>query len=188
MADKPTYYVVETEYTGPNAGAENFTDLDKIEIRTTPAIDQRTGEPRADGYCGNHNDFETTACGAFDTLDEAKASITERVGEIRSESAAGEPFKSTDHDDDVVEIFKPGKYEPMSRSDTAQFVENQSAGDLQADSTDEKIAELVKACEAEVNRTGYTLDACAAYELGMCRDQLRVAAADSAEDEDMDMG
>ena len=139
------YYIIETKYVGPN---QTHVDVDTIEISTSAAITNSSHEERTEGWCGTTNDWAVYAHGEYATIEEARAAITEEFGEVRDSDANG----------DSVETYKPGKYAPMSRQDTADWAYEGFRFDIKADTTDERIAELVTEYEAEANRNGYTLD------------------------------
>lgn len=147
------YYIIETNYVGPNH--DQHVDADRIEISTTPAITNRSHEIRLDGWCGTTNDWAVYAHGEYATIEAARAAIAEKFGDVRDRDANGYSFESDD--EDVVEVYKPGKYTPMSSQATADWAYEGIQSDIEADTTDERIAELVAAYEAEANSCGYTL-------------------------------
>lgn len=148
------YYIIETNYVGPNQ--DQYVDVDKIEISTSPAITNSSHEERTEGWCGTTNDRAVYAHGEYATIEEARAAITEKFGEVRDSDANGDSFES--YDEDVVVTYKPGKYEPMSSQATADWAYEGIQADIKSDTTDEGIAELVAEYEAEANGQGYTLD------------------------------
>lgn len=150
------YYIIETNYVGPNQTQDQYVDVDKIEISTSPAITNRSHEERTEGWCGTTNDWAVYAHGEYATIEEARAAITDKFGEVRDSDANGDSFESDD--EDVVEIYRPGKFAPMSSQATADWAYEGIKYDIEADTTDERIAELVARYEAEANSNGYTLD------------------------------
>lgn len=172
------YYIIVTNYVGPNQTQDQYVDVDKIEISTSPAITNSSHEERTEGWCGTTNDWAVYAHGEYVTIEEARAAVTEKFGEVRDSDANGDSFKSCD--ESVVEIYKPGKYAPMSSSCTADWAYEGIQSDIEADTTDERIAELVVEYEAEANSNGYTLDSDLAYFMQQRRQELR----DELEDED----
>jgi hypothetical protein len=149
------YYVIETKYVGPNKGQDQYVDVDKIEISTSPAITNSSHEERTDGWCGTTDDWAVYAHGEYDTIEEARAAIIEKFGEVRDSDPNGDRFESDD--EDVVETYKPGKFAPMSSHATADWAYEGIQSDIEADTSDERIAELVAMYEAEANSMGYTL-------------------------------
>lgn len=149
------YYIIETNYVGHNKTQDQYVDVDKIEISTSPAITNSSNEERTEGWCGITNDWSVYAHGEYATIEEARAAITEKFGEVRDSDANGDSFESDDAD--VVETYKQGKYAPMSSQATADWAYEGIQSDIEADTTDERIAELVVAYEDEANSNGYTL-------------------------------
>lgn len=150
------YYIIETNYVGPNQTQDQYVDVDKIEISTSPAITNRSHEERTEGWCGTTDDWAVYAHGEYGTIEAARVAITDKFGEVRDSDANGDSFESDD--EDVVEIYKPGKYAPMSRQATADWAYEVIQSDIDADTSDERIAELVAEYEAVANSNGYTLD------------------------------
>lgn len=170
------YYIIETNYVGPNQTQDQYVDVDMIEISTSPAITNSSHEVRLEGWCGTTNDWAVYAHGEYQTIEEARAAIIEKFGDVRDLSPEGYSFDS--HDAAVVEIYKPGKYEPMSRQATADWAYHGINADIGADTTDERIAELVADYEDDANRDGYTLDSDLRNFMEERRQDLRDAAED----------
>lgn len=166
------FYIIETNYTGPNQ--TQYVDLDKIEIRTSPAITNCSHESRSDGWCGTTNNSAVYAHGEYITIEEALAALAERFGAVRDSDAYGDSFESDG--DDVVAIYKPGKYIPMSSQATADW----AYGGIEASTTDERITELVAEYEAEANSNGYTLDSDLKGFMQRRRQELRDELEDDA--------
>ena len=150
------YYIIETNYVGPNQTEDQYVDVDTIEISTSPAITNSSHEQRTEGWCGTTNDWAVYACGEYDTIEEARAAITDKFGEVRDSNANGDSFESDD--ENVIETYKPGKYALMSSQDTADWTYEGIRSDIEATTTDERISELVAEYESEANSNGYTLD------------------------------
>lgn len=150
------YYIIETIYTGPNWDQDQYVDADRIEITTTPAIGNCSREVCIDGWCGTTNDWAVYAHGEYETLEEARDAIIETFGVVRDSDPNGDSFES--FDENVVETYKTGKYATMSRQATADWAYEGIKSDIEADTTDERIAELVEEYEEEANRQGFTLD------------------------------
>lgn len=150
------YYIIKTNYVGPNQNQDQYVDVDKIEISTSPAITNSSHEERTEGWCGTTNDWAVYAHGEYATIEEARAAITEKFGEVRDSDANGDSFESDD--EDVVETYKPGKYAPMSSQQTADWAYEGIQSDIEAETTAERIAELVAEYEAEANCYGGTLN------------------------------
>ncbi|EIZ8584089.1 hypothetical protein MQY53_001615 [Salmonella enterica subsp. enterica] len=170
------YYIIETKYVGPNQ--DQNVDVDTIEISTSPAITNSSNEERTEGWCGTTNDWAVYAHGEYATIEEARAAITEHFGEVRDSDANGDSFKSDD--EDVVETYKPGKYAPMSSQATADWAYEGIQSDIEAETTDKHIAELVAEYEAEANSNGYTLDSVLKNLMQERRQELRDELEDEA--------
>lgn len=149
------YYIIETNYVGPNQDQDNYVDADKIEISTSPAITNSSHEVCIDGWCGTTNDWAVYAHGEYSNIDLARAAITEKFGEVRSFDANGYSFESDDKE--VIEIYKPGKYEPLSSEATANWSYDYIQSDINVETTDVHIAELVVEYQSIANSEGYAL-------------------------------
>lgn len=175
------YYIIETNYVGPNQDQDQYADLDRIEITTAPAITNSSHEERTEGWCGTTNDYAVYAHGEYATIEGARAAIEEKFGDVRDRDANGDEWRSDD--DDVVETYKPGKYTPMARQETADWAYEGIQADISADTSDERIAELVKEYEAEANSSGYTLDSNLEDFMRERRQELIDEAEDDEDDE-----
>lgn len=172
------YYVIETRYVGPNQDQDQYVDADRIEISTSPAITNLSHEKRLEGWCGTTSNWAVYAHGEYATIEEAREAITEKFGEVR----AADSFESDD--EDVVETYKPGEYTLMSSQETAEWMYEGIQSDIAADTTDERIAELIDEYEAYANSDGYTLDSNLVEELMQeHRQKLRDELEDEMEDE-----
>ena len=150
------HYIIETNYVGPNQIQDQYVDVDKIEISTSPAITNSSHEERIEGWCGTTNDWAIYAHGKYVTIEEARAAIAEKFDDVRDSDANGDSFNS--NDEDVIETYKPGKYAPMSSQATADWAYESIQAGIDSDTTNERIAELVVEYESEANSNGYTLD------------------------------
>lgn len=96
------YYVIETQYVGPNQTQDHYVDVDRIEISTTPAITNCSHEVRTNGWCGTTNDWAVYAHGEYDTIEDARAAITDRFGEVQDFGDSSES-----DNENVVETYRP---------------------------------------------------------------------------------
>ena len=69
MTETTHYYIITTEYAGPNP-RENL-DADRIEIHTQPGITNTSYEVRTEGWLGQTNDWSQHAHGEYATLEDA---------------------------------------------------------------------------------------------------------------------
>lgn len=173
------YYVIETDYVGPNHDQAQYYDADTWVISTSPATTNMSREVRTEGWCGTTNDWYVHAHGEFPTLDAARAAITERFGDDLREI---DPDEVDAHDGDIVEAYKPGQYQPWCPEATSAWVAG--GGDaITAETTDEQIAALAVEYESIANSDGLSLHAeTVIKDLTARRDELR----DEDEDEDED--
>lgn len=171
------YYVIETIYAGPDPSQDQYADADTIDIRTTPALTNLSKESRLEGWCGTTHDWAVYAHGKYATIEEARAAITEKFGTVR-DSDLGEDDEY--EYEGVVEVYKPGKYTPMSSQATEDWSYEAIQADIEADTTDERIDELVAEYEDNANSDGYTLDSDYLSEL---MEQRRQELRDELEDE-----
>ena len=170
MTDRK-YYIVETNYVGPNQDQEQYIDADTIEIRTSPARNNSTHEVCVDGWCGTTNDWAVYAHGEFLDYDAAEKAISETFGEFRAADIYGDPYEPMD--DDVVEIFKPGRYEPMTSESTGLWAGELIDEVITADTTDERIDELVDECRGELNSEGLSPHPSLKDQMERRRDELQ---------------
>lgn len=172
------YYIIETNYVGPRQAQDEYVDVDKIEISTSAAITNSSHEVRTEGWCATTNGWAVYAHGEYATIEEARAAIAERFGEVRASDANGVSFESDD--ENVVESYRPGKFAPMSSQDTADWAYEGIQSDIEADTTDERIAGLVAEYEAAANSNGYTLDSDLVGFMQERRQELRDELEDEA--------
>ena len=151
-----TYYIIETSYVGPNQEQEQYIDADLIEISAVPARTNSSHEVRIEGWCGTTNDYSVHAHGEYPTLEAALAAVAEKFGDVRDSDPNGDRFESDD--EDALEIYRPGKYTPMGREATGNWIYDGLKIDVTADTTDERLTELVNEYNAIAHDDGYTLD------------------------------
>lgn len=172
------YYVIETNYVGPNRTQEEYVDVDTIDISTSPAMTNLSHVERNEGWCGTTNGWSVYAHGEYATIDAARAAIAEEFGDVRNTDPDGDSFESDD--EAVVETYKVGKYAPMGREATADWAYEGIQSDIEADTTDERIDELVAEYEAEANSIGYALDSDLKNFMQERRQELRDELEDEA--------
>jgi len=162
------FYIIETTYIGPNQKQDRYVDADGIEISTSPARANMSNEKRIEGWCGTTNDWCVTAHGEYATIEEAREAIAEKFGEVRKIDAPDDCL-----DEHVIEQYKPGKYAPMSSQATGEWAWESIKEDIRADTTDERIAELVADYEGAANSDGFTLDSSLENYMQIQRQELR---------------
>lgn len=166
------YYVIEINYAGPDQDQDQYIDVDVINISTSPATTNSSNEVRTDGWCGTTNDWATYAHGEYTTLDEARAYIKKKFGELRDCDANGDKFEYLD-DEDVVETYKIGKYEPLGTQATVAWAYERMYNDIKADTSDFEIMMLSVKYKREAKFEGFDLHEDLLHYMLEQRDQLR---------------
>lgn len=173
------FYIIETKYVGPNH--DQNVDADTVEITTVPAETNSSHEVRTEGWCGTTNDWSVYAHGEYETLEAAKKAVKEIFGEVRDCDSERHDFGG--YDTAAVEVYKPGKFSPMSRQETADWAHDGMRSDITADTTDEQIAELVAEYEGYANSDGCTLDGDLEDMMIRYRDDKRAEREEDQDDE-----
>ena len=146
---KETVFIIEENYVGPNR--DQHIDADTIKITTEPATHNMSGTPCLDGWCGTTNDWATYARGEFPNLEAAEAFIRENYKDVR------EIDDFYDEGGTVKAVYKPGKYEPISKEATGNFIYDSLHDSVTESTTDDEIRALVDEWEAAANDEGWTL-------------------------------
>lgn len=167
------YYIIETNYVGPNQDQDQYADADKIQISTSPAITNSSHEPRTDGWCGTTNDWAVHAHGEYATLEAARAAVTDIFGEVR------EVDMSISVDEDVVAEYRKGRHEPLGREATGDWAYEGIRSDITADTDDVEIDTLAIDYQVEANDQGFELDSDLRDMMIEYRDELRAERDDS---------
>jgi len=169
---KVKYYVVEYQYIG--VGDKN----DLIHIQTTPARDS-DGNVCTDGWCQTWGDWASYAHGEYMTLADAQAAVREKFDDVHEDYSC--------YGDDVIETYKLG-YEPLDSYESYDYFRDCIQSDVNRDTTDERIDELVVEYGIIANEDGYTLDDAdgLAELIRDYRDELASEDDDDDEDEDED--
>lgn len=173
------FYVINQIYIGPNQDDERYVDADTIQVWTTPARTNSSKEERIEGWCGTTNDWSLHAHGEYPTIEAATAAVMEKFGPVRTHDG-GDRFGNPYDDDEVVAVFKPGKYRPMSREHTGDWAYSSVLTDITADTTDERIQALVTEYEADANSEGHTLHSSLGEIMKERREELRDEQLDEA--------
>ncbi|EBR3449818.1 hypothetical protein RF182_17600 [Escherichia coli] len=171
------FYLVETKYIGPQPHDDRNVDSHKIEICTKPAGYDEQKKPILEGWCGSFNDHSVYMHGQYETLDEAREAMSRIFGEVREADADESVLEP---DEDILECYKVGKYIPMSSDATGSWAYDVINSEITADTTDERISQLVVECEAEANSLGYKLS----KDLEDFMEQRRQELRDQAEQEE----
>ena len=156
------FYVIEEKYAGPNRDQD--IDADQIKITTEPARKNMSNEVCLDGWCGTTDDWAVYARGVYDSKEAAEKAIEALYKEIRE-------VEFDDNDQSIVAVYKPGKYEPIGKEATGNFIFDSLKESVTASTTDDEISALVDEWEREANSQGCTLSG--AYDMAVeYRDEL----------------
>jgi len=151
------FYIIETNYVGPNQ--DQHIDADTIDITSEPGRTNMSKEVRLDGWLETTGDWMVYAHGEYPTIDDARAAISEIFGAVRGSDPEGSSFMSEyDAYDNVVERYKPGQYAPMNAEDSIAWVYEGLQESIRVDTTDDDLENLAAGYEANANEYGYTLD------------------------------
>jgi hypothetical protein len=146
------FYVLTCSYAGPNP--QEHMDDDVCTIETQPGRTNSSHEIKTDGWLGTTNDWSRSAHGAFDTEAEARAEVAaiypNGFRDVGLDNSSSDP-------DTEVARFKPGKLARWNRSDSVQWA-YPARDELTADTTDERLAEIVAECVDNVADEGASLD------------------------------
>jgi hypothetical protein len=92
----------------------------------------------------------------FDTFKDATNAVVAIFGEVRSSDPHGQPFAS--ERENVVAVFKPGKYVQMDLKATQQLLARKMPGHIQPYHTDTHLSGIFYAYETEANSMGFAYD------------------------------
>jgi len=130
-----------------------------VKIATEPARTNSSNEICTDGWCGTTNDVSVIAFGQHDSQEEAQAFIDQYFnGDLR--------YTDWDeNDDDIVVVYKLGKYEPMGKEATGNFIYDSLVESVTSDTNDYELNDMVNEWEREARRNLGTLTG--AYDLAV---------------------
>lgn len=143
------HYVIEENYVGANR--DQNIDADTIKITTEPATHNMNNEVCLDGWCGTTDDWAVYARGEYKSVEAAREYIRENYKNVR------EIDDFYDEGGTIKAIYKPGKYEPISREATGNFIYDALISSVTQTTTDDEIRALVDEWEAAANDEGWTL-------------------------------
>lgn len=150
------YYIVEVGYVGPNADQDRYVDADKIEITTRPLRTNQSGEICTEGWCGTTNDWAFYAHGEYPSVEEARAAIRQRFGQVRDSEPNGDAFEAMD--EAVVEVYKHGRLKPMSARASIEWAYDDISKEIGASTSDDAIEATVGQLDAAARQDGYQID------------------------------
>lgn len=163
------YYIISSEYLGPNKPGWHI-----VTVETEPGKTNMSHEERTKGYLGTSNDVRQYAHGAYETEDEACAAAL-ALAEIGAPGS--QKIGSSEYDSTVIAVYRVG-YERWNADGSQAWVYPGMHEDINADTTDKQIQELVDNYEKILNEEhGGTLDYYAVYDMmSDYRDKLREGA------------
>ncbi len=150
-------FIIEENYVGPNQ--DQNIDADMIKITTEPATHNMSGTPCFDGWCGTTNDWAVYARGEYKSVEAAREYIRENYKDAR------EIDDFYDEGGTIKAVYKPGKYEPLCKEETGNFIYDSLVDSVTQTTTDDEIRALVDEWEATANSEGWTLTG--AYDLAV---------------------
>ena len=144
------YYLISTNYVGPYKNESAYVDADRIEISDSPARKNFSREECIEGDCGTTNNFTVYAHGEYSTIEECRAAIAEKFGDVREVEG--------DNTGDMVETYAPGRYTPLTPEETEDWWASEGVvPDINAETPDAVIEELLTEYEYVANKEGYAL-------------------------------
>lgn len=154
-----TFYLIRTRYEGPNQTAENFRDCEGyMTIETKPGGTNMSGEERTSGWLGTTNDWNKTACGEYDTTDEARTAATKcgYTEPVEAELVDVENLDFVKIDMETFELIALEIYTTKDGAKAVWMVEDymyQWARDnITAETTDEEIVRFAEESETEAEQ------------------------------------
>lgn len=149
------FYVIETQYVGPNQLDAKHIDSHVFEVATISARTNSSHEVRTEGWCGTTNDWAVYAHGEFARQESAEDWIKTRLSgdgwreDDLDDLGITDPQSMEDEENGVVARFRPGRYIPMTADATGDWIAD-GLDDIEADTTDERIDEIIAECQEEV--------------------------------------
>ena len=127
-------------------------------------------EPVIDGWAGTTQDFSVFAHGEYHSQEDAQKAIEKLFGDVRYEDENG-PFASMDND--TVLVCKPGKFAPMTKQATVDWLYDACNSEITENTTDDELEEMLKQAQEEAERFGMELYHCGLDFLTEMRDSKR---------------
>jgi hypothetical protein len=146
--EKIMFYVIETKYAGPNPN-ENI-NLSRVVISTTPCRENLNNKIKIHGWCGTSNCISTFAHGRFETVDQAREFVNERFGNVAE-------LENPMSDEYVLEMYSTSQYIHLNVHESYGWTIEMVCEDVDHNTTDEKIKNLVIEYEKIANDEGLSL-------------------------------
>ncbi len=161
------YYIVERHYIGPNSHDGEHIDFNRFEVTTKPP---RNKEKRicVNGWLGTVDEVDLYAHGIYSRLAAAEWAVREVL-------LSGACRRDPDDDlpSDVLAVYRPGRYAPITDDALIQWLEYRI--EVSADDDDEELERQADIMIHELQQEGRT-----AYRPRMidCLEFLRDSARD----------
>jgi hypothetical protein len=108
------YYIIETNHVDPGQSQARYRDADRIDISTSPAIYNGSGEECIHGWAGTTDGWAVYAHGAYATLDAARAAIAAKFGAVREVDDDEYHSYRTPDIVETYEIVTPRRVRPVT--------------------------------------------------------------------------
>ncbi len=165
------YYIVEKHYIGPNPRDVEHIDFNRFEVTTKPPRHESKGLV-LQGWLGTYDSVDLYAHGVYDSLAAAEWAVKEVL--------LSGAFRRDPDDDlppDVLAVYRPGRYAPITDDALLQWLEYMI--DISADDDDEELERQADTMIYELKQEGRT-----AYRAQMidCLEFLRDSAREERDD------
>ena len=141
------YYIVEQHYIGPTPRDVEHIDFNRFEISTKPPPYEFMGfVPR--GWLGTYDNVDLYAHGIYDSLAAAEVAVKALLsGEFRRDP-------DDDLPPDVLAVYRPGRYEPITDDALIQWLEDMI--EVSADDDDKELDRQADIMICELRQEGRT--------------------------------
>ena len=165
------YYIVEKHYIGPTPRDVEHIDFNRFEITTKPPRDKEK-QIRVIGWLGTYGNVDLYAHGAYDSLAAAEWAVKALL------SGAFRRGPDDDLPPDVLAVYRPGRYEPITDDALIQWLEDMI--EVSADDDDKELDRQADIMICELQQEGRTASC---LQMIDCLEFLRDSARDSARDD-----
>ncbi|WP_299314143.1 hypothetical protein [uncultured Halomonas sp.] len=132
------FFVIERKHVAPSQHQERYTGFHAFEVSSQPVRYSSSGEVCLNDYCGEENGIATYAHGEHPTAEAAESWIEMYMTGLNLDFREDEELS-----DGVVTRFCVGRYRPISAEGTRMSLYGMDMSDIEADTTNERIAEIV---------------------------------------------
>lgn len=152
------FYITSSEYVGPNL--DERLNSHEYRIQTWEPETNMSHAVRTDGWLGTTNDVAAYAHGEFETEEAARAEVERLLADTGYRELDCDDPGSIDDGEELYYTarYAVGRYETWGREGTSNWCYEGVNADVTADTTDERIKELVAEYEGAANGEGFSLD------------------------------